>query len=515
MNTTGLKGITAIYIRRSVSDKEKGNNSLSIPAQRDECIRFVGDCDYRIYCDYGKSAKDIDHRPAFQQMMQDARDGLISRIVVKKYDRFSRNMREYLNVSNELDGYGVSVYSLSEPFNTSTKEGRMMRNNLLNFAEFERETIAARVADAYQTKARETGFYQGGKVQFGYIPERREVNGKMGSVLVPSENAEAVRIAFEIYQQYGKSLADIINYYVENNVNATRPTKRTKSGLSNMDRSHLSRILQNPLYVRADKEVYAYFAAKGYDILDDITAYDGVHGVFMHKSNDGTYVKVGYHEGLVDANTWLNVQDKKSHNQRIPNNGTAMNSWLVGLAKCAHCGHGLQLIYSENRTKTRRWRYFSDFGAYTRDGCIKKRLAARPDEVEETVFQAMKERIEQLVIAKREAELPDRETESMRAEIIRIDDEIRKLMEKLADADSVLFDYIQSRISTLHTQKSDIERRMQTMKRKRQAIDTEPLTEPMSRWDSLTVQEKHAVAVSMIDAVYVSDESGINVKFCI
>ena len=39
---------------------------------------------------------------------------------------------------------GVGVISLSEPFNTETKEGRMMRNNLLNFAEFERETIAAR-----------------------------------------------------------------------------------------------------------------------------------------------------------------------------------------------------------------------------------------------------------------------------------------------------------------------------------------------------------------------------------
>lgn len=68
----------------------------------------------------------------------------------------------------------------------------MMRNNLLNFAEFERETIAARVADAFQTKARETGFYQGGKVQFGYQSERRTVNGKTGSVLVLSENAEAV-----------------------------------------------------------------------------------------------------------------------------------------------------------------------------------------------------------------------------------------------------------------------------------------------------------------------------------
>ena len=128
-------------------------------------------------------------------MMQDARNGLLSRIIVKKYDRFSQNMREYLNIIDELDKYGVTVYSLSEPFNTATKEGRMMRNNRLYFAEFERETIAARVADAFQTKARETGFYHGGKIQFGYISERRTVNGKTGSVLVPSENAEAVRLA--------------------------------------------------------------------------------------------------------------------------------------------------------------------------------------------------------------------------------------------------------------------------------------------------------------------------------
>ena len=165
---------TAIYVRRSVSDADKGNNSLSIAAQREECIRFLGKgADFRIYCDDGKSGKDIEHRPAFQEMVTDARNGEISRIIVKKYDRFSRNMREYLNITDTLDKLGVSVISLSEPFNTETKEGRMMRNNLLNFAEFERETIAARVADAYNTKARETGFYQGGKVYYGYVPERR------------------------------------------------------------------------------------------------------------------------------------------------------------------------------------------------------------------------------------------------------------------------------------------------------------------------------------------------------
>lgn len=60
-------------------------------------------------------------------MMQDARDGLISRIVVKKYDRFSRNMREYLNITDELDKYGVSVISLCEPFNTATKEDKILK----------------------------------------------------------------------------------------------------------------------------------------------------------------------------------------------------------------------------------------------------------------------------------------------------------------------------------------------------------------------------------------------------
>ncbi len=123
---------------------------------------FLGEgADFRIYCDDGKSGKDIEHRTAFQEMMTDARNGEISRIIVKTYDRFPRNMREYLNITDTLDKLGVSVISLSEPFNTETKEGRMMRNNLLNFAEFERDTIATTVTDAYNTKARQTDFYQG------------------------------------------------------------------------------------------------------------------------------------------------------------------------------------------------------------------------------------------------------------------------------------------------------------------------------------------------------------------
>ncbi len=236
-----MKKITAIYVRRSVSDKDKGNNSLPIDSQKADCIRYLENGgklskdSYRIYCDDGKSGKDIAHRPAFQQMMTDARNGLIDKIIVKKYDRFSRNMREYLNITDELDKYGVGVISLSEPFNTETKEGRMMRNNLLNFAEFERETIAARVADAYVTRAMETGFYQGGKRYYGYEPERRTINGKTGSVLVPSDRANVIQIAYELYQKPDVSLKDVIDYFRENAVDTSRPSCSPERDISVMD----------------------------------------------------------------------------------------------------------------------------------------------------------------------------------------------------------------------------------------------------------------------------------------
>lgn len=494
-----------------MSDKDKDNNSLSIESQKTDCIKSLSKGEkYRIYCDDGKSGKDIEHRQAFQQMMADAKEGLIERIIVKKYDRFSRNMREYLNVTDLLDSYGVSVVSLTEPFNTATKEGRMMRNTLLNFAEFERETIAGRVADAYSTRAAETGFYQGGKVYYGYVSERRTVNGKNGSVLVPSDKADVVRMAYQLYKNPETSLADVLSYFRSNGIDVNRTPR------NNMDRSHFSRLLESPLYVRANKDVYQYLISKGYEVVDDIESFDGIHGCFRHKRSDGSeYIKIGYHEGLVDAETWLAVQDKKSRNQRIPNNSSAKNSWLVGLAKCGHCHYALSLIYSWNASKTKQWRYYDDSGAYRANGCMKKRLKTRPDQVEEVVFQAMKERLEALVIAKTEQQKPDMESEGIKADIIRTDDEIRKLMDKLADADEVLFGYIQDRVKTLHLKKADLEEKLRSKARKHKEIDTTPLADPMSRWDTLTVDEKHALAVTMIDVVYVSDEYGVEIEFSI
>lgn len=507
---------TAIYVRRSVSDKDKGNNSLSIAAQREECIRFVGEgADFKVYCDDGKSGKDVRHRPEFMQMMSDAKDGLIDRIIVKKYDRFSRNMREYLNITDELDRYGVGVISLSEPFNTETKEGRMMRNNLLNFAEFERETIAARVKDAYSTKAVETGFYQGGKMFFGFQSSRQTINGKTGSVLVPSEAAQTVIAEYEVYKDPGTSLLDVVNYIKAHDLPTSSITGNAPINRI-IDRSEISRILENPLYVRADKNVYEFFLSRGFTIIDDIDAFDGVHGLMWHKQkSEDRFIKVGYHEGLVDSETWLAVQDKKSHNHQIPRSRGELKSWLVGLTKCGHCGRALLINYGYSVDKSKIWRYYICTGLKTIKGCSRKteRLKVRPDDVESAVYKAMKEHISEFEVAKNSSTNKSSEAEKIKAELLRIEADTKKLIDRLIDADDVLFGYIQEKISELHAKKNEYEKQLLLIERKVKKIDTKPLLEPLNRWDELTMEEKNALAKVMIDRIDVTDEDGIKIQF--
>ena len=505
MNTTKF---TAIYVRRSVSDKDKGNNSLSIEAQKEDCIRFLGEnAVYRIYCEDGKSGKDIEHRPEFKRMMEDAKEGLIDRIVVKKYDRFSRNMREYLNVTDQLDKYGVGVISLSEPFNTGTKEGRMMRNNLLNFAEFERETIAARVKDAYDTKAVETGF--------GYQSERRTINGKTGSVLVPSPAAETVIAMFEIYKRPETSLTDVRRYIQEHNlpVSAKEGTKTLDRGL---DRAQISHLMSNPLYVRADKNVYQYYLAKGFRMIDDVDAYDGKHGLFWHNYRDpeNLYLKLGYHEGLVDSETFLAVQDKKAHNPVIPCKKDAkIKSWLSGLIKCAHCGRGIHISYSYCKSTGNEWFYLNCSGFNSVKGCVRNGIEVHLEDIEDAALKAMQEHIKQFEISKSQNNNKPAEYEKIRAELLRIETETRKLIDKLADADTVLFEYINERIKELHSKKNEYEQQLMLMERRVKKVDTKPLIEPLKKWDTLDINEKNKIARTMIDKILVSKETGIDIHF--
>ena len=251
-------------------------------------------------------------------------------------------------------------------------------------------------------------------------------------------------------------------------------------------------------------------------MIDDIDAYDGVHGLMWHKRDEeNRFIKVGYHEGLVDSETWLAVQDKKAHNHKLPQSRGHIKSWLVGLTKCGHCGRALLIAYSHNADKSKIWRYYDCTGVKTIKGCSRKksRLKLRPDNIEQAVYEAMKEHIAEFEISRNSTSSRSAEAEKIRAELLRIETDSKKLIDRLIDADDVLFGYIQDKISELHAKKNEYEKQLLTIERKVKKIDTKPILDPLNRWDELSMEEKNALAKVMIDRIDVTDEDGINIHF--
>ncbi len=140
-----IKMIIAIYIR--VSTEYQAKEGYSLEVQREYLEYFVkreGYEIFRVYCDDGISAYST-RWPALQDLLEDAKEKKFELVFVHKIDRFSRNLKDLLNLVDELSSYGVAFKSVTEPFDTTTSAGKLMFQQLGNFAEFERNRIAERV----------------------------------------------------------------------------------------------------------------------------------------------------------------------------------------------------------------------------------------------------------------------------------------------------------------------------------------------------------------------------------
>ena len=100
------KKIAGIYIRVSTEDQAREGFSLG---EQEEKLRQL--CEFKeyqifkVYQDAGISAKDMEHRPGFQQMMDDMRKGKINYIVAYKLDRVTRSVRDLEQLIEELEKY--------------------------------------------------------------------------------------------------------------------------------------------------------------------------------------------------------------------------------------------------------------------------------------------------------------------------------------------------------------------------------------------------------------------------
>ena len=367
----------AVYARQSVEKKD----SLSLSGQVELCRRMAGERTLCVYQDAGYSGKNTD-RPAFRQLMRDVKAGKIGAIYVYRLDRFSRSVADFGQLWQVLQANRVEFVSVSENFDTATPMGRAMLHIIMVFAQLERETIAQRVRDNYYRRAA-LGAWPGGPAPLGFDNGRGMGRaGREVPALVPNEKADLVRRIFREYGGEGMSLSGLAK-------------KLSREGIPGPKRAvwdsvGLSRLLHNPVYVRADEQVRLHYLADGVCVADPAEYFDGEHGLLLvgKRGGEERTLSVLSSPGLVEAELFLRCQEKLRKNRQLGRSGQGKHTWLSGLLKCAGCGYSISVVRDGER------RYLHCSGRYNlaRCGAV---IGVKLPELEERVQAEMQALLEE------------------------------------------------------------------------------------------------------------------------
>jgi site-specific DNA recombinase len=151
-----------------VSTQEQATDGVSLQAQRARITAYCKAMDWlprEIIMDAGESAKSM-RRPGMAKVLDGVRRGAISRIVIFKLDRITRSTRDLADLMELFGQFNVSLVSVSESLDTQTAAGRLVINMLGVVAQWEREAIAERTAEALAHKRRNGLVY--GRTPFGF-----------------------------------------------------------------------------------------------------------------------------------------------------------------------------------------------------------------------------------------------------------------------------------------------------------------------------------------------------------
>lgn len=489
----------AIYVRQSIDKKD----SISIDSQIDFCKKeFEEGQAYKTYIDKGYSGKNT-NRPEFENLIKDIKSGLINKVIVYKLDRISRSTLDFAKIIDIFNTYKVDFISTTEKFDTSTPAGRAMLHIVMTFAQLERETIQERIKDNYYARGRQ-GLYMGGRAPYGFIKIDTTFNNKKTYTF--KNNIEQLPYLIQMFEMYANtnlSLGKISDYLNENNIPAP-------SG-GRWDSCKVSRILRNPVYVKADADIYIYYKNKGCNITNDIKDFIGVNGCYLYgkrESNERKYTNVenhflslALHKGVIDSEIFLRCQYKLDDNKQIKNTGKGKHTWIVN-AKCGYCGYAVSVVKSGNSDT----KYFNCRGKTNLKICSGHKKTILVKDIESVIEEEIKNKIKKLQNTKLDAKKENNKINELKLQIIEIDTQIENLINNLATSKSVVTDYINNRIEKLDNSKKLLLEKMQKIKVEEvNTISAEEIIKKILNWDNLSFEDKKNICRTVIKKIKIKD----------
>ena len=499
-----MNRIDAIYARQSVDRMD----SISIESQINFCEYETRGEPYKVFEDKGYSGKNTD-RPRLQEMMGAIHRGEVKRVICYKLDRISRSILDFANMMEDFRRHDVEFVSCTEKFDTGTPMGRAMLSICIVFAQLERETIQQRVTDAYNARSRR-GFFMGGHTPYGFDLEPYMLDGKHTSrYVINQDEAKVLQLIYSLYAQPQVSVGDIVKYLVEHDIRNSRASN------GSWDKSRIADMIKNPIYVRADMNIYRFFHDQNSQLHNPPEDYIGTNGCYLYSDKNARrktvslasqHVVLAPHEGIIPSDIWLRARAKCMGNQQVAKPLKAKNTWLAGKIKCGKCGYALLI----RKSPTKVGRYFvCSRRVQTVDGCVGVG-GLHASEIEEIVLSQMQARLSQFQTLSEPAgpHLEPKTTE-LQVKLTHIEEEIEGLLDKLLHAQGVLTDYINRRINELDKQKTQLQREIAELESAsvRKDSDIRQITDYMNRWELLSIQDKMAVVDILIVKIIATENT--------
>ena len=229
--------VAGVYIR--VSTEDQAREGFSLGEQEEKLLQLCKFKElevYKVYKDAGISAKDMEHRPQFQEMLKDMKEGKLNYIVAYKLDRITRSVRDLEELISVLEQYNCFLLCDRDDVNTSTANGRFFVRMLTVLSQLEIEIVSER-----------TKFGLNGAIKSGHIPGQRPFGYKSAEdkkMVIDNSTRPCVEKIFDMYLE-GKSFQQIANYFKENSIYPKKNWKDTT----------IQKIIDNKIYM-GDYEQY-------------------------------------------------------------------------------------------------------------------------------------------------------------------------------------------------------------------------------------------------------------------
>jgi len=291
----------------------------------------------------------FEDRPEGKRLIEDARDKKFEIVLIWKIDRLARDTRESLTIAHILREMGISIKSMTEPFDTSTPVGEFMFTQLASMAKLERDNIRERSMTGTNRLAK-TGKWLGGITPYGY----KVVDG----FLQPNENplpnsdlaeAEVIRMIYKWIGEDGLSthkVAEKLNsmnilphYSKDGRELYMPPQNQTKFSIEEYD-------LRGKRKVKTTGKWHPNRIGN----LVKNTTYMGIHN-YGKRSNNQREIIERKVSPIVSEELWHKAQETLRNNTRWSKRNTKREYLLRGLIRCGLCGRSLTGSHYKSRKK--------------------------------------------------------------------------------------------------------------------------------------------------------------------